>query len=92
MLNMIHNVGLNVRVIVTSLATETHSVVEDVRLPGRGFVIHRKITRAFPAAYQTGDTILIHPEIEQQMRNDLATSVERQFDATFLGGENARIS
>jgi hypothetical protein len=79
------------KIIVSPFATETREIIEDVRLPGRGFVIHRKVDRPFPAAYQMGDdTILIHPEIEQQVREHLAASIERDINASFLGGLNVR--
>jgi len=79
------------RVIVTTNAVEMHEVIEDVRLPGRGIVVHRKVNRAFPTIYQidTG-TILVHPELEQKIRRILSDSMDKDINTMMLRGYNAR--
>ncbi len=76
-------------IIVTLDAVETRQVIEDARLPGRGIVVHHKVNRAFATIHQTdNNTILVHPEIEQQIRDTLSASINRDIDAMILRGFN----
>jgi len=66
------------RIIITTDAVILSHVIEDVHLPGRGIVVHRKVNRAFPTIYQTSNnTILVHPELEQKIRRILSDSIEK---------------
>ncbi len=75
------------KIIVTLDAVEMRQVIDDVHLPGRGIIVHRKVDRAFAAFHQMGDgTILVHPEMEQQIRDALSASFEEDINAMILRG------
>jgi len=80
------------RIIITPDAVEMREVIEDVRLHGRGIAVHnRKVTRAFPAIYQTpNNTILVHPKFQQEVHRILNDSIEKDLNRAILRGSNGR--
>lgn len=62
--------------------------IQDVRPKGRGFVIHRRVVAGIPSKiiYQVGDSLLMHPAKEEEIRRTLADSLEQSLHSALVFG------
>jgi uncharacterized protein YlzI (FlbEa/FlbD family) len=63
------------KVIVSPLVVTNAEVIENIRLPRRGIVVHHKTTKMVPdmTIYMiSGDTLLMHPIKEEWVKKNVA--------------------